>query len=112
MLQVIRYTFDIGILAVAAYFAYTVWDGYRDATGTTWQRLLAGARSSATILWAKFCLVLAGLTGNLDTAADLLGQPDMKQYINAAIGNPKTVAIIMVVIPLVSILARRRTLPG
>jgi hypothetical protein len=112
MLQVIRYTFDIGILAVAAYFAYTVYDGYRDATGTTWQRLLAGARSSATILWAKFCLILAGLVGNLDTLADALGQPEMKQYIADALGNPKAVAIVMLVISTVSFLARLRRLPG
>jgi hypothetical protein len=111
MLQVIRYTFDIGILAVAAYFAYTVYDGYRDATGTTWQRLLAGARNSATILWAKICLISAGIAGNLDTLADLLGQPDMKQYIAEATG-PKTLAIVMLVMAGVSFLARLRRLPG
>jgi len=102
--------FQLGIVGLAGYFGYTVYKGYRSATGTVWQRLLAGARSSATMLWGKFAIALAAVVANLDHIADALGQPDAKQYIQDALGNPKAVAGVMLVITAISMWARMRTL--
>jgi hypothetical protein len=93
-----------------AYFVYTTWSGYKAATGTVWQRLLASSRDSATMLWSKFCLALSAVVANLDTIADALGQPEAKQYIQDLFSNPKVVAGILGGVMLLNMLARLRSL--
>lgn len=110
MLLTIRLVFELGLAAIAAYFVFNVYAGYRAATGSWWTRLLAGARNSATMLWAKFCVVLAAVVANLDHIADALGQPDAKEYIQVILGNPKAVAGVMLALTAVTMWARARTL--
>jgi|GEM_PF-6648267 hypothetical protein len=110
MLLTLRLVFDFGLAALAAYFVFNVYAGYRAATGTVWQRLLAGARNSATMLWSKFCIILAAVVANLDQIADAIGQPEAKQYIADILGNPKAVAGVMLAITAVTMIARARTL--
>lgn len=110
IIAVIRLTFGFGVIALAAWAAWTVYSGYRSSTGTTLQRLRAGARGSATLLWGKFCVGLSAVVTWADSIADMLGQPDAKQYINDAIGNPKIVGAIMLAVSLVSMWSRLRTL--
>ena len=109
-MHTLRIIFEIAILLLALAIVLTVYLQYRKETGTTWQRLLGAAQHSATILWAKFCIVVAGVAGNLDSLADMLGQPEAKDFINAWVGNPKVIAGIMLAIALVTIGARKRTL--
>ncbi len=109
-METIRLIFALGTAAVAALLVFDVYRRYLKASGTTWQRLLSAGRDSATILWSKFVIVLAGLVGNLDSVADFLGQPEAKQYIQDALGNPKAVAAVMLAIAFVSMMARNRTL--
>ena len=58
----------------------------------------------------KFCLLLAGLVGSLDSLADLAGLPEVKTYIELALGNPKVVAGVMVAVAVITLKARARTM--
>lgn len=103
-------TFTVAILALAAYVAYTIVGQYRAASGSTWDRLLAAGRQSATILWTKFSVLLAALVSQLDNLADLAGAPEAKTFIDSWIGNPKAVAAIMLGLTAITFLARKRTM--
>lgn len=110
ILHAIGIGFTIAMLAFAAYVVWVNYSEYRKTTGTTWERLLATARNSATILWSRFCFVLAGIVAQLDNFTDLIGQPEMKDFINTWVGNPKVIAAIMLGIASITIYARTR--PG
>ena len=99
--------FFLGLLIVVGWHMVVQ---YRKATGTTWERLLTSAKESATVLWGKFCMLLSGLIASLDSVADFFNMPELKTYIEMALGNPKVVAGVMLVLSAVSIYARRRTL--
>jgi hypothetical protein len=109
MLHIIKLAFGLGFLAIASYVAYSLYDQYRQSTATGYQRLWDAAHGSATKLWAKFVMVVAGITANLDSLADLLGMPELKTAIDTYIGNPKIIAGVMLVISLISIKARSRS---
>jgi hypothetical protein len=99
--------FFLGLLIVVGWHMVIQ---YRKATGSTWERLLAAGKESATILWGKFCMLLSGLIASLDSFADLINMPELKTYIEMALGNPKVVAGVMLALSAVSIYARKRTL--
>jgi hypothetical protein len=99
--------FFLGLLIVVGFHLVRQ---YRKATGSTWERLLTAGKESATILWGKFCMLLSGLIASLDSVAEFFNVPELKTYIEMALGNPKVVAGIMLVLSAVSIYARRRTL--
>jgi hypothetical protein len=99
--------FFVGLLIVVGWHMTVQ---YRKTSGTTWERLLFAGKQSATILWGKFCLLLSGLIASLDSLADLLNMPELKTYIEMALGNPKAVAGVMLALSVVTIYARKRTL--
>jgi hypothetical protein len=107
---IFRWIFLAVVLGLIGYIVWTVYSQYRLATGTPFQRALAGARNSATILWTKFVAVVALVTLQLDNIADLLGAPEAKDFINQWVGNPKVIAAIMLAIASVTFYARVR--PG
>jgi hypothetical protein len=109
-MQTFRLIVSLGLGALALYIIWQVVSAYRSATGTTWQRLLATGKQSATILWGKFSVVIAGLAGFLGDFADTLGAPGVKDTIQNALAKPVYVALFVVGISLVSMLARKRTL--
>jgi hypothetical protein len=114
MLHLIKIAFGLGFLAIAAYVAYTCYTSYKEVAAQPgewngWERLWAAGRGSATKLWAKFVMLVAGLTANLDSIADFLGMPELKTAIDTYIGNPKIIAGVMLIISLVTIKARNRT---
>jgi hypothetical protein len=109
MLHAIKLAFGLGFLAIGFYVVYSLVDQYRQSTNTGYKRLWDAAYGSATKLWAKFVIVVAGVTANLDSLADFLGMPELKTAIDIYIGNPKIIAGVMLVISLVSIKARNRT---
>lgn len=99
-------------LALLAAFAYVAWDfyaDYRDAVGSTWQRLLAAGKTTATILWSRFTILVTALSNSLVWLAGLLGAPGVEDAIKAAL-QPVYVAGFVVVIAIITELARRRTL--
>lgn len=96
--------------AILAYIAYTVAQAWRSNTaGSTWERILATASSSSTILWQKFVALIAIVTAGFDYLADVLGMPDVKETIQSMM-NPKYVAGFVLAVAIVTIFARRRTL--
>lgn len=105
-----RHIIEIVLFLIAAYYAGLVYFQYRKTTGTFWQRIIPAAGNSATMLWGKFVLVLSALVSQLDNIADLLGQPEIKDYIQTTLGNPKAVATVMALIAVVTMVARKRTL--
>jgi hypothetical protein len=73
-------------------------------------RLKAACLHSMTIAWS-YCIALAGaLASIVDDLADALGDPSVKDQIGSAIGDVKTTGRIMLVISVVTIIARLRTL--
>jgi len=73
-------------------------------------RLKAICLNSMTIAWS-YCVALAGaLASVIDDLADLLGDPDVKDQIGAAIGDVKMTGRILLAISVVTIIARMRTL--
>ncbi len=95
--------------AFVAYVVYVVVSTFLKETGKPWERLLATAQHSATILWAKFTAVLGVIVGGLEYIADYVGQPEIAEAIKAAM-QPKYVAVFVVFVAVVTIWARKRTL--
>lgn len=109
-MQTLRIAFVLIALIVAVSIIIQMVIAYSKADGSIWNKMLAAGSQSATILWNKFTIVLAGLVGTLGDLADALGQPQIKDYLNQALGNPKLVASIMLAASIVTIAARARTM--
>ena len=75
-----------------------------------WGRIKACCLNSLTIAWS-YCLVFAGaLMQGLDSIADALGDPNLKDQISASIGDVRTAGRILLGISVVTIIARLRSL--
>ena len=109
-MHVARLIVSLAFLAVAGWIVWTFVQAYRKETGSTFDRLLMAARESATILWAKFCMIVAAVVSQLDNLADFIGQPEWKDAINTYLGDPKIIAGVMLAISVITISARKRTL--
>jgi hypothetical protein len=94
-------------LAILGWLIVTTWLNYRKATGTVWQRLLSAADDSATLLWAKFMLLVSTLTGVLTNAADYIADPNLNAAIKAAL-TPEHVIYFAIFVTFVTMLAHRR----
>ncbi len=65
---------------------------------------------SLTIAWS-YCLALAGaLMTAIGNVSDVFDDPGLKDQISAAVGDPRTTGRILLVISVVTIIARMRTL--
>ena len=109
MLHAIKLALGLGFFAIAVYVTYELVLSYKTSANTGLKRLWDAAYGSATKLWAKFVIVVAGVTANLDSLATVLGLQEFKTAIDTYIGNPKILAGVMLGIALVSIKARNRT---
>jgi hypothetical protein len=75
-----------------------------------WARIKDCCLHSVTVAWG-YCLAVAGaLMQAIDTAADALGDPNLRDQISAAVGDAKTVGRILLGISVVTIIARLRSL--
>ncbi len=75
-----------------------------------WTRIKACCLNSLTVAWS-YCLALAGsVMQAVDTIADALGDPALRDQISSAIGDARTVGRILLVISVLTILARLRSL--
>ncbi len=99
----------IAVASVLVYAGYIVVSNYRAATGSTWQRVLAASKNSATVLWSYFVMVGSTLMGWSVNAADALNLPDVRNFIQAHL-TPEMFATTLFVIGLVTVAARMRTL--
>ena len=100
---------DLVLLAALVYVVVDFVRAYRTASGTLWQRLLATGRHSATILWQRFTIALAGFADAVVWLADLLQAPGVAEPVRSVLA-PQYVAVFVVAVAIVGELARRRTL--
>ncbi len=75
-----------------------------------WARIKACCLNSLTIAWG-YCLAFAGAAMQaIDTIADALGDPGLRDQISMAVGDAKTVGRILLGVSIVTIVARLRSL--
>ncbi len=75
-----------------------------------WRRVKASCLNSLTVAWG-YCLAFAGvMMQGLDTAADALGDPNLKDQISASIGDTRTAGRVLLGISIVTIVARMRSI--
>jgi hypothetical protein len=97
------------VLAIAAYFIIDFALSFRHAAGSLWHRCLYAARSSATVLWARFTVVVTALADGLVKVAEIVNAPNVSAAITTYL-KPSAVAAIMVSVAVITEWARRRTL--
>jgi len=73
-------------------------------------RIKAVCLHSVTIAWSYCIAVTGALASIVDDLADALGDPGVKDQISAAIGDAKATGRILLLISVVTIIARLRTL--
>ncbi len=100
---------------VVLFIAYQLVSQYRAATGTTWERLLAAGKGSATILWQKIGLLasflIAAIDQGLDVVATLINDPDFATQAKSAVTaylTPTNVTLGMAAFMAITIWARTR----
>ena len=75
-----------------------------------WTRIKACCLNSLTIAWS-YCLAFAGAAmQGLDSLADALGDPNLKDQISASIGDARTAGRVLLGISIVTMIARLRSL--
>jgi hypothetical protein len=73
-------------------------------------RVKAFCLNSLTIAWGYFLAIAGAVMQAIDTVADAFGDPNIKDQVSAAVGDPKTVGRILLGISIVTIIARLRSL--
>lgn len=97
------------MLAVAATLGGLFYRAYRATPGSAWDRALAAAHGSATILWARLVAFISAAATSFAGFAEILGAPAVSDAIRAAL-TPEYVGPVMIAMALISEWARRRTL--
>ena len=75
-----------------------------------WARIKAACSHKLTIAWGYVLAFIGGLLSIIDTISDALGDPGLKDQISAAFGDTRTVGRILLLISLITIIARLRSL--
>ena len=75
-----------------------------------WEKIKAFCLNSLTIAWGYVVAFAGLLLQGLDSVADALGDPNLKDQISAAIGDTKTVGRILLGVSVLTIVARLRSL--
>jgi hypothetical protein len=75
-----------------------------------WTRIKACCLNSLTIAWSYLVAFTGAVLQAVDSVADALGDPGLREQITAAIGDPKTVGRVLLCISVVTIIARLRSL--
>lgn len=105
----ILWVLSIVPFCVVAWVGYTFVHAWMTEAGSFWQRTLAAARDSATIVLAKVGIFIGMLVPAIDTAASKLGDPSLISQIQPYL-TPTTVSVGGAVVCLLFIWARLRTL--
>jgi hypothetical protein len=75
-----------------------------------WARIKAWCLNSLTIAWG-YCLAFAGVVMQaIDMIADALGDPNLRDQVSAAVDDAKTVGRILLVVSIITIVTRLRSL--
>jgi hypothetical protein len=97
------------VLAIVGYVVVDFVREWRKAEGSLWDRLVAAGKGSATILWARFTIIVGALADLLVEVADWLNAPGVADGIKMVL-QPEYVGAFIVAVALISEVARRRTL--
>jgi hypothetical protein len=74
-----------------------------------WAKIKKACFHSLTIAWG-YCLAVVGAAmQGVDTLADALGDPNLRDQISTAIGDARTVGRILLGVSIVTLVARLRT---
>ena len=75
-----------------------------------WARIKACCLNSLTVAWS-YCLAFAGAAmQGLDSVADALGDPNLKDQISVSIGDARTAGRVLLGISVITMIARLRSL--
>jgi hypothetical protein len=73
-------------------------------------KLKAICLHSLTIAWGYILAIVSGLMSAVDNIGDALGDPNLREQINIAIGDTRVAGRILLGISIITILARLRSL--
>ena len=102
----------VGLVTIALtlyFFGMIAWKYAHSNDRSVWTRLLNATQESATIMWSKFVIIVAGIVINVDALVDFMGVPQLKEYIDPFF-DPKIVGAVIVAIMAINMRARFRTL--
>ena len=74
-----------------------------------WTKMKAFSLNSLTIAWSYVLALTGAALQAIDSAGDALGDPGIKDQLSAAIGDPKTTGRILLVISVITMIARLRS---
>lgn len=97
------------VAAIPLYFAALLIWSYAKAEGTTWQRVVAAFRGSASIAWARVNTISLSLIGLVGDAAGWLGAPGVQDTVSPWL-SPKLLVCYALAVAIGGEVARRRTL--
>jgi hypothetical protein len=99
-------------LWAARSFRFLSWHliGCLPSGGEMWAKIKAFCLNSLTIAWGYVVAFAGLLLQGLDSVADALGDPNLKDQISAAIGDTRTVGRILLGVSVLTIVARLRSL--
>lgn len=99
----------VALFAVVGWQLYETVLAYRRATGTTWERLKAAFKDSATIAWTRLNALSVSLGTLVTTASDWAGMPGIKDAVTPYL-TPQFLLVYTLVILIGNEIARRRSL--
>lgn len=67
---------------------------------------------SLTVAWSYLLALLGSALSMVNSVADALGDPSLKEQISAAIGDARTTGRVLLTISIITLLARLRSLRG
>ena len=74
------------------------------------KRIKAVCLQSLTIAWSYVLAIIGGMMSVIDSIGDSLGDPNLKDQISAATGDARMAGRILLIISVITILARLRSL--
>jgi hypothetical protein len=96
-------------IAILAWSAWQFYAGYAAAVGTLWERIKAAFQFSTTIVWAFAVRTIDALAGSVDGIAGWTNMPEVQAVVQRFL-TPEAAMVMMLVIAVVSEIARRRSL--
>lgn len=99
----------VGLGLLVAFIVVKLVVGYATAEGSPWDRILASAKDSATILWNYIIAVSGALIIWADQAAAFFNMPEVQKFLTEHL-TPARLGTALTVIAVVGIVARLRTL--
>lgn len=73
-------------------------------------RIKAACLQSLTVAWSYFLAAVGSVMAAIDSIGDALGDPNLREQVNNAIGDARTAGRILLGISVITILARLRSL--